>query len=93
VSRPAPGDPKRVSYPKHMLVQCIPIRAKAPVNSVAPNCKAKGEPERKQGKPLVPKKETRSGARGQLAILHSKAEHCQLNSRPFHAAFSGINRG
>jgi len=38
----APGDPKRVICPRYMLVQCIPIGAKAPVHSAAPNREAKG---------------------------------------------------
>jgi hypothetical protein len=43
----------------------------------------------------VPKGETRSGARGDLAMLNlprAKIEHCELNTRPFNVAFSGIVR-
>jgi len=36
------GDPKRVSHPRCMLVWYIPMRAKPPVNCVAPNREAKG---------------------------------------------------
>ena len=38
-------------------------------------------------------KGTRSGVRVELAMLHSKIKHCQLNLYPFHAAFSGITSG
>ena len=56
-----------------------------------PIAKRSGEPRREWGKPQVPKKEICSGARGELAMLRSKIEHCQLNSHPFRAAFSGID--
>ena len=59
----------------------------------SPIATRRGRPGREEGKPRIPKKETRSGARGELAMLRSKIEHCQPNSHPFRAAFSGIDCG
>ena len=89
---PTPGNPEMVSDPKYMSVYHTPTRAKSPVNCVTPSRKAKGGPVVRAWKPLVPKKGTQLGARGELAIFLSKIEHCQLNSHPFHVTFSGINR-
>jgi len=58
-----------------------------------PIAKRRGEPGRAEGKSRVPKEETRSGTRGELAMFRSKIEYCQPNSRPFRVAFSGIDCG
>ena len=91
MAEPVPGDPENVSDPKYMLVYHTPTRAKPPVNYVTPNHEAKGLTRGQVRKPLVPQKAIRSGARGELALLRSKIEHCQLNSRLFCVAFSGID--
>ena len=39
-----------------------------------------------------PNGETRLHAGCELAVAHSKIDHCGLNSHPFDAAFSGIER-
>ena len=75
-----------------MSVPYIPARAKPPVNSVAANAKRKGEPSREWEKPRIPKKEIRSSARDELAMLRSKTKHCQLVFHRFRTAFSGLNR-
>ena len=99
---PPPGrgrypDPRRVAQKgSHILKICqynISLQGLGPRPIVwHPIAKRRGEPGRKQRKPRVPKKEIRSGARGELAMLGSKIKHCQLKSRPFRAAFSGMNR-
>ena len=71
------------------------MRDKPPVSSVAPNrppIAERGWAGCEKGKPRVPKKEIRSGARIELAVLRSKIDRCQLNSHPFYAAFSGTDR-
>ena len=90
---PAPGDPKMVSYPKYTLAEYIPTRAKPSVSCEVSNRKAKGCSRREQRKMRVPKKETRSSARSELAMLCSKIKHCQLNSYPGHIVFSELDCG
>jgi len=84
-----PGDLKRFSYPKHMSVPYIPTRAKPSINSVAANAKRKGGSGREWGTPQIPKKEIRSSARDELAMIRLKIEHCQLNFHPLSGLVSG----
>jgi len=56
VPRNALGGPKRVSYPKHMLVQYIPTKANPVVNCVAPIAKRRSSLVRASGSHEFPKR-------------------------------------
>jgi len=58
-----------------------------------PIVKRSGEPGTSGGRHAFPKWKFDQARVHEPAMLRSKVEHCQLNSHPFRAAFSGIDSG
>ena len=84
VSGPASGDPKKISYPKQVLIQYIPTRAKPPVNREPPNRKS-------EGVSASVGREARLSQKGNLIRRAWRAGNTPLENRALFTQFTPVS--